>query len=81
MKEMLNNLADGEIEFYQSVRHLIPFLCLTDHICRRWKSGSELYLLFNAYEWTFSTDLSCFFYCCTRRTYTFTWTPLVIRIK
>ena len=30
MKEMLNNLADGEIEFYQSVRHLIPFLRWTD---------------------------------------------------
>lgn len=25
MKEMLNNLAEGEIEFYQSVRHLISF--------------------------------------------------------
>lgn len=27
MKEMMSNLADGEIEFYQSVRYFINSLC------------------------------------------------------
>jgi sorting nexin-4 len=32
MKEMLGNLADGEIEFYKSVRTMIPCMTRRFHI-------------------------------------------------
>ncbi len=56
MKEMLGNLADGQIEFYRSVSDFPCCLRPLVYIrARQWKSGIGLFRLFNAYAWTFST--------------------------
>ena len=53
MKEMLGNLASGQIEFYKAVRDLFlaSVVCLSTS--RPWKNGIELYPSFNEYAWTF----------------------------
>lgn len=54
MKEMLGNLADGQIEFYKAVsysRRMLPE-AISNIIYRPWKSGSESFPSSNAYAWT-----------------------------
>ena len=53
MKEMLGNLADGQIEFYKAVRGLFIASVLDSLTSRPWKNGRELYPSFNGYVWTF----------------------------
>lgn len=59
MKEMLGNLADGEIEFYKSVRHanVIMEIPILTRMLRQWKNGTESYQSFNAFEWMYSSFL------------------------
>jgi hypothetical protein len=56
---MMGNLAEGEIEFYQSVCCSFNMPCFSSFnvfFFRQWKSGSGLYLSFNVYGWTFSVQ-------------------------
>ena len=45
MKEMLGNLADGQIEFYKAVRFFFheDSRCSLIYDCRQWRSGTGLY--------------------------------------
>jgi hypothetical protein len=59
MKDILGNLAGGQIEFYKAVRDssvLAPGVAtdLRASGSRQWKSGSELYPLSNVYALMFS---------------------------
>jgi hypothetical protein len=61
MKEMLTNLADGQIELYKTVRLTITlFLIRADFIARLWTSGRGSSLSFNVFAWTFSIMLPGF---------------------
>ncbi len=54
MKEMLANLANGQIEFYKAVGVLsLPMTTICSSISRPWKNGRESYPSFNGYAWTF----------------------------
>jgi hypothetical protein len=53
MKEMLGNLANGQIEFYKAVRDLFLTSVIYSSSSRPWKNGIELYPSFNEYGWTF----------------------------
>lgn len=54
MKEMLGNQAEGEIEFYQSVRPSFKKIVIKlQFYFRQWKSGNGLYLSSNVYGWMF----------------------------
>lgn len=62
MKEMLANLANGQIEFYTAVG--IPYLLMTtiySSISRPWKNGRGSYPSFNGYAWTFEYVYMFFF--------------------
>lgn len=54
MKEMLGNLAEGQIEFYKAVRPSVHMSLKVLMFCRRWKNGTESSLLYSAFAWTFS---------------------------
>lgn len=64
MKEMLGNLADGQIEFYKAVSDPIAILVpiqLTHTFERRpWRNGRELYPSFNAF--VLMSSLHCMYY-------------------
>ena len=63
MKEMLSNLADGQIELYRSVSDIFVFSGAALLIyARLWKSGTGSFRLFSAYAWTFSTFCTTYSY-------------------
>ena len=63
MKEMLSNLADGQIELYRSVSDIFSFLCkLLAYRVRPWRNGIGSFRSFSAYAWTFSTFCSTYSY-------------------
>src|SRR6266702_7646039 len=59
MKEMLSNLADGQIELYRNVSNFLISVVLLFTQARQWRNGTESFRLFSAYAWTFSTI--CFY--------------------
>jgi hypothetical protein len=60
MKEMLSNLADGQIELYRNVSsYFLLSVVMLFTQARPWRNGTESFRLFSAYAWTFSTF--CFY--------------------
>ena len=60
MKEMLGQLADGQIEMYKAVSRRFPtkffFLLTQSCVWRVWRSGRESFLLYSGYVLTFNTQ-------------------------